>query len=65
MTVPQTPSWPNGDNGRVLLHFTADCSVDALWEDFFGSYPELQVGGHDFCRGAKQLNAIMLSPRSR
>lgn len=35
--------WPDGDNGKVLLHFIADCSVDAMWEDFFGSYPELQA----------------------
>jgi len=47
MTVPlEQPAWPSGDPGKVLLHFVADCNVDALFEDFFGVYPELQAKLH-------------------
>eukprot|EP00775_Hariotina_reticulata_P002431 gene2431-2735_t len=47
MTVPlEQPAWPSGDPGKVLLHFVADGNVDALFEDFFGVYPELQAKLH-------------------
>jgi hypothetical protein len=44
MTVIPAPAWPPGnEQPKVLLHLLVQCSVDALWEDFFGSYPEIQV----------------------
>jgi hypothetical protein len=48
MTVPPaSPGFPPpGAVAVPLLHLTAECSVDALFEDFFGSYPELQAKLH-------------------
>jgi hypothetical protein len=44
MTVIPASAWPPGnEQPKVLLHLLVECSVDALWEDFFGSYPEIQV----------------------
>jgi hypothetical protein len=44
MTVIPAPAWPPGnEQPKVLLHLLVQCSVDALWEDFFGSYPEIKV----------------------
>lgn len=46
MTVIPAPAWPPGnEQPKVLLHLLVQGSVDALWEDFFGSYPEIQVSG--------------------
>ncbi len=42
--APAASAWPNGDTGRVILHVVVDTSVDALFEDLFGSYSDLQVG---------------------
>ena len=39
----EAPKWPDGDPGKVLLYIDAECSVDALFECFFGSFPSFQV----------------------
>ncbi|KAF6254761.1 hypothetical protein COO60DRAFT_285516 [Scenedesmus sp. NREL 46B-D3] len=47
MTVIPAPAWPPGnEQPKVLLHLLVQGSVDALWEDFFGSYPEIQAKLH-------------------
>ncbi|WIA28955.1 hypothetical protein OEZ86_011477 [Tetradesmus obliquus] len=47
MTVTPATAWPPGnEQPKVLLHLLVQCSVDALWEDFFGSYPEVQAKLH-------------------
>lgn len=44
MTVLEQPSWPDGEAGKVLLNCVVSTSVDEVFEELFGSYPQTQVG---------------------
>lgn len=43
VTLEPHPTWPDGDAGKVLLNCTISTSVDEVFEELFGSYPQTQV----------------------
>eukprot|EP00882_Tetradesmus_deserticola_P013796 GHRQ01014652.1.p1 GENE.GHRQ01014652.1~~GHRQ01014652.1.p1 ORF type:complete len:219 (+),score=55.65 GHRQ01014652.1:723-1379(+) len=65
MTVIPAPAWPPGnEQPKVLLHVLVHCSVDALWEDFFGSYPEIQAKLHKQRHDSNCAESPWVSQRS-
>lgn len=43
VTLEPHPSWPDGEQGKVLLNCVVSTSVDEVFEELFGSYPQTQV----------------------
>jgi hypothetical protein len=43
VTLSDHPTWPDGDPGKVLLNCMISTSVDEVFEELFGSYPQTQV----------------------
>jgi hypothetical protein len=43
VTLEPHPTWPDGEAGKVLLNCTISTSVDEVFEELFGSYPQTQV----------------------
>jgi len=65
VTVPDHPTWPDGDPGKALLNCIINTNVDQVFEELFGSYPETQVNLLDFWSAVltQQVFQVVASPR--